>query len=410
MEREEILSVSAEEELAAPEVVKAFSGMYQRHLNELGSIHKALEEITTVLRNLQAAGPAPAVAPEALPDRGIRMEWDETTKSAVRMIVNHKVRTSARLFEGLPIKSLVGEMLTRKATWQFGGATGLDELRTPTLWGPAITPMPPINLGAMLLGSDIAQEVSPPVEIPIIRDFGTGGAAITEGGSGAEMGLPIVDRRTLTKEIISAYVPITAHLMEQSNFIVQFIRQNLVYEITRQVERHVLGVSGSPIQGILQAGISTNSQNRDASNVATELDTDTILESIGNVASRGFQPNLIVVLGQTWYGRIKKQKTTTREYILGSPLESAEPETLWGIPVLPVYTDVLTSTQVLVGEFSVRTLFMPIFENLDVVASSEHADLFVRHMVAIRGSIALNFAVLFPGAFELVDLAPTPLS
>ena len=414
MDREEVLlGPEAEmEEFGLNDVVKAFAGVHQRHVEELASIRKAMEEMASGLREaLKARREEGSLAlPEALPDGPITLSLDEQAKQAIEMIIRHNVRTSARLATGIPIKSLAKKMV-RKATWQFGGPSGLDELRhAPTL----VVPEPvaaPINLGAMLLASDIAQRMRPPVEIPILRSFATGGTVITEGGLAPELGLPTVDRRALTKEIISAFVPVTSHLLEQSEFIMRFIEMNLTYEITRQVERHVLGVTGSPIVGILQtSGVSTNIQDNDGSGNATELDTDTILESIGNVASRGFQPNLIVMLGSTWYGRVKKQKTTTREYVLGSPLESPEPDRLWGIPVLPIYTDVLSATQILVGEFSVRTMIMPVFEDLEIVASSEHADLFARHMVAIRGSIALNFTVIQPGAFELIQLANNPLS
>jgi HK97 family phage major capsid protein len=97
---------------------------------------------------------------------------------------------------------------------------------------------------------------------------------------------------------------------------------------------------------------------------------------------------------------VRLAEDTTGNYFYGPP-SMVGPNTMWGLPIA-------TSTQVaagyaLVGDFTQATLWTR--EGINVTASSEHQDFFIKNMVAILGEGRFAFGVRTPKAFCLADIA-----
>ena len=89
-------------------------------------------------------------------------------------------------------------------------------------------------------------------------------------------------------------------------------------------------------------------------------------------------------------------KDTAGKYLIGDP--SAGPEalaTLWGLKV--VVSDSVTQNTALVGDFRYAVLWER--ESVNVMVSDQHADFFIRNLLAILAEMRAAFGVLDPQAF-----------
>lgn len=128
----------------------------------------------------------------------------------------------------------------------------------------------------------------------------------------------------------------------------------------------------------------------------------TMIDQIGLAILQGalgdFAPNGIVMHPSDW-ARIRMLKDADGKYLLGEPGAQVDPR-LFGLPVTA--TPAMTIDKFLVGDFSVAATLYDRWEPR-VEVSTEHADFFVRNLVAIRAEERIALAVKQAGALIYGD-------
>lgn len=109
-----------------------------------------------------------------------------------------------------------------------------------------------------------------------------------------------------------------------------------------------------------------------------------------------------VVLHPSDMMRLRLLKDSEGRYILGNPASDAPPQ-LWGLPV--VVTKAIPAGEFLVGAFKEAATIYDRWAPM-VMVSSEHADFFVRNLVAIRAEMRLALAVKRPTALTYGSFLP----
>lgn len=131
---------------------------------------------------------------------------------------------------------------------------------------------------------------------------------------------------------------------------------------------------------------------------------DNYIDKIGNALTEleddHYTPDAIVVNPADWRKMLKAKTNVgganTGEYLLGGPASVAEPR-LWGLPV--VTCPKMPEGNFLIGQFTgSAALFSR--GGIQVELSTEHADFFIRNMVAIRAEERIALAVFRPAAFR----------
>ena len=136
---------------------------------------------------------------------------------------------------------------------------------------------------------------------------------------------------------------------------------------------------------------------------------DNYIDKVGNALTEleddKYTPDAIVVNPADWRKMLKAKTNTgganTGEYLLGGPASVAE-QRLWGLPV--VTCPKMPVGSFLVGQF---TGSAAVFGRggIQVELSTEHADFFIRNMVAIRAEERIALAVFRPAAFRFGSFA-----
>ena len=196
-------------------------------------------------------------------------------------------------------------------------------------------------------------------------------------------------------QTIAHWIAATRQALQDAPRLRDLIDNYLGVGIELTLEQQVLNGNGTApnLRGIL-ATPGINAAPAGASVV------ESIFGGIGMVLADGYQPNLIV-MNPADFAAVRLAKDTTGNYFYGPP-SIAGPATMWGLSILQ--TPRLAAGSALVGDFRQATLWVR--EGVVVQASSEHADFFIRNLVAILAEGRWAFGVMAPGAFASVDLTP----
>jgi len=133
---------------------------------------------------------------------------------------------------------------------------------------------------------------------------------------------------------------------------------------------------------------------------ANDTQIDTISRAIAELEADGFDADGVVLHPADWRAMTSVKTNAgganTGEYVLASPTAGA-PATLWGCKV--ALTRAMPAGQFLVGQFAGSAA---VFERMPLMVevSTEHADYFIRNLVAIRAEERIALAVFRPAAFR----------
>ncbi|EHK68642.1 HK97 family phage major capsid protein [Pseudomonas psychrotolerans L19] len=136
--------------------------------------------------------------------------------------------------------------------------------------------------------------------------------------------------------------------------------------------------------------------------VGTPTAVDAIGQAITSLNASGWNANLIVLNPNDWF-TISTAKTTTAEYVLGSPRDPSPPS-LWGVPV------VLSANQPAGKALVLDTAQVAVLdrEQPSVLMSGEDGNNFTTNMVTLLAELRAGLAVFASGAVLQVALvAPT---
>jgi HK97 family phage major capsid protein len=120
---------------------------------------------------------------------------------------------------------------------------------------------------------------------------------------------------------------------------------------------------------------------------------DIILQAIAQ-AQQAELPATGVVLNTLDWSMMTALKATDGSYLGGGPFGVQQPR-MWGLPVVP--TNAMPAGSFLVGNFSQAA---KIYDRMsaEVLISQDHADFFVKNMLAVRAESRLAMAVIRPQA------------
>ena len=192
--------------------------------------------------------------------------------------------------------------------------------------------------------------------------------------------------RTVTPSVIAHWVPASRQTLEDAPQLRDIIDTELRYGLELKEDAQLLNGDGT---GDNLSGLITNAT---AYSAPITLTGPTMIDQIGlgllQTTLADFTPTGIVLHPSDWM-RIRLLKDTDGNYLLGDP-GAAVPPVLFGLPV--VATTSMSVDKFLIGDFQrAATLYDRWLPRVEV--STEHADFFVRNMVAILAEQRLALAV-----------------
>ncbi len=122
---------------------------------------------------------------------------------------------------------------------------------------------------------------------------------------------------------------------------------------------------------------------------------DKIGEALMQQANAGYSPDIVLMNPLNFYS-LQVQKTTDGEYLFGSPTLPLPPA-LWNTRVV-VTPSMAVNTAMVIDSSFVTVLDR---EQMNVTVSNQHADYFVRNLVAILGELRAGLEVTDPAALSI---------
>jgi HK97 family phage major capsid protein len=227
--------------------------------------------------------------------------------------------------------------------------------------------------------------------------FTNAAAPVAEGAAKPESALTY-DQVPEPVNKIAHWIPVTEETLEDVSGMRSTIDGKLRLGVQLAEDDQLLNGNGTPpnFKGLLlRATAPTVVQG------GTENAADAILRQIGAISTNAMkEPTGIVMNPADWYP-LQALKTSTGEYIGGSPFGPVIVKTLWGLPV--AVTPAIVAKTALVGAFSSQSQFFR-KGGIRVEASNSHQDFFIKNLVAIRAEERGALAVYRPGAFGKVTL------
>jgi HK97 family phage major capsid protein len=221
------------------------------------------------------------------------------------------------------------------------------------------------------------------------------GAALTldpNGGYKPESGLALEVVSTTVKTI-AHWIPMTKRAAADAAQVRTLVDAFLRYGLNEELEDQMLNGSGAGenFQGIYgTTGVQTVG--------SAGTDIDAVVDAIKAVRVTGRRrPSALVIHPDDWYSTgFLTAKDTQGNYLLGDPRASIDQlNQIWGLQV--VVTEAATANTALVGDFRQAVLWER--EGVNVMVSDQHADFFIRNLLAILAEMRAAFGVLDPQAF-----------
>lgn len=192
--------------------------------------------------------------------------------------------------------------------------------------------------------------------------------------------------QTLTPKVIAHWVPAARQILDDAPQLRGIIDTELMHGLALKEDAQLLAGDGT---GENLSGLITNAT---AYSAPFTIGSATMLDTIGlgmlQTSLADYMPTGIVMHPSDWM-RIRLLKDADGKYMLGEPGAQVEPR-LFGLPVVP--TTSMTIDKFLIGDFAAAaTLYDRWTPRIEV--ATEHADFFVRNMIAILCEERIALAV-----------------
>jgi HK97 family phage major capsid protein len=196
-------------------------------------------------------------------------------------------------------------------------------------------------------------------------------------------------------QTIAHWVAVTRRALSDAAQMSDLIDGQLRLGIDLRLEAEILNGNGTApnLRGLLNtSGIGTQAKASDSGMVA-------ILKALDVVRAAFMEPNAIVMNPADWQAiRLVRDDSGaaagTGGFLFGGP-QVGGTLTLWGVPVIT--TPLIAAGTALVGDFKQAILWAR--EGVTVTASTEHADFFIKNLVAVLAEGRWAFGVPRPAAF-----------
>lgn len=195
-------------------------------------------------------------------------------------------------------------------------------------------------------------------------------------------------------QTIAHWVPASRQIIEDAPALEAYVNARLIYGLKLHEEQQLL--SGDGVGNDL-SGLILNSTAFDTSKtISSDTFIDTIARAIEQVNADSNLEADGIILNHTDWSQILLLKTvgtaSSGQYIFANPHVSA-PASLWGLPVVP--TKSMSRGNFLVGSFRMSGAIWD-RDDATVELSREHADFFIRNMVAILCEERLALTIYRP--------------
>ena len=175
---------------------------------------------------------------------------------------------------------------------------------------------------------------------------------------------------------LAHWVPASEQILDDAPALQQHLDSRLLYGLKLEEERELL--QGDGTVGQLDGLIHNATAFYGGSTNLSPLDA--LALSIAQLAASEYEPSGFVLNPADWWSdQIALKKDTLGRYLLGDPAEMAAP-VLWGLPC--VVTNSMTKGKFLTLD-AARAGYICDRQDPTVEISKEHADFFIRNMVAI---------------------------
>ncbi|TCM73230.1 phage major capsid protein [Rhodovulum steppense] len=247
-----------------------------------------------------------------------------------------------------------------------------------------VMPKCPVKKGA---SSPVVQVSSNSVEWPSMTARPDAAATVAEGAAKPQSTMAMQLRTTPT-QVIAHWVAASRQVLDDAPQLRDLIDTELRYGLALVEETQLLSGDGtSPnLHGLIPQATAFNDPL--TGQIASPNQIDRIGSAILQSALADFPPTGIVLHPSDWQ-RMRMLKDGEGRYILGAPGAEVDP-VLFGLPV--VATKAIAAGSFLVGNFQeAATLYDRWAPRVEI--STEHADFFVRNLVAILAEQRIAVAV-----------------
>ena len=222
-------------------------------------------------------------------------------------------------------------------------------------------------------------------------------ATATAGSSGLKpesaMALAIIQEAVKT---IAHWIPATRRALADVPQLRTLIDTILMYGLDEELEDQMVNGAGTGenFTGVLNvSGITTQAYDTDI--LKTTRKARTKVRTTGRAMATAYAMN-----PSDWEA-FDLLKDGESRYYFGGPSVLGNPR-LWGLPV--VECEAFTAGTAMVADWRLAVLWDRMVST--ILASTEHADFFVRNLVAVLAEMRAAFGVIRPAAFVSIDLTP----
>ena len=267
--------------------------------------------------------------------------------------------------------------------------TGTDVKPGTQTMPPALLPAPPLTVADLIPSVPLREGA-----IQFVRQKSPRAIAGIQANEGdakleATLGFETVN---VVPETLAVWIPISRQAAQDVAGLQSLIETDLLYAIRQLEEQEILNGAGAKhLTGIVPIATAVTTA------ATTELDA--IAALLASLTTAGVTPTGLVLNPGDWNGMVTV-KDSTGSYLLGAPTQ-AVPQVLWGVSL--VLSAAMPQGTALAGDFQ-RGAMLGYREDANIQISSEHADYFVRNLLAIRAEERVLLAIRQPSAFAKVTL------
>lgn len=288
------------------------------------------------------------------------------------------------------------EGLLMKTTLTLGG-TSAGPLTRPFRDQTVRLPQRPLMVRDLIPSIPISTGA---VEYPRQTSRPNAPAMVAEGALKPEAAMAF-EMKTTAAKVIAHWIPASRQVLDDAPQLSGLIDTELRYGLAIKEDSQLLAGDGT---GENLLGLIPQATAYAAPFTVTGA---TIIDQIGlailQAALTDFPPDGIVMHPTDWM-RVRLTKDAGGNYIFGNPATSSN-ALLWGLPV--VATTSMQVDKFLVGSFeAAATIYDRWLPRVEI--STEHADYFIRNLVAILAEERLALAVKNPNALIYGDFGFVP--
>jgi HK97 family phage major capsid protein len=211
-------------------------------------------------------------------------------------------------------------------------------------------------------------------------------------------------------KLLATWIPATRQVLDDFTELMSFIQTSLPYYVNLEEELQILlgDNAGEDLHGIVPQAITFNTSYLPFSSAQGWNKMDIIASAISQIMAAKEIPPTFVVLNPVDWWAIRLTKDGFGRYIINPDPQAMSVYSLFGL-------DVVATTSMPVGQFLVGSgnpVAAEIRDRMEmtVEVSTEHADYFVRNLVAIRAEKRLAFICKRPASFVSGTFATSPVT